>query len=350
MISQPRIVAVIPAHNEQEIIAQTIMDLLVQTQPVFILVVADNCNDRTVEIVRKLQFQHSQIRLLETKENKARKAGAINQALCRLASNIDAVLLMDADTRIAPDAVERAWETLSSDSNLAAVCSKAGVLPYEGRNVSAWLLHRLQRLEYAMFDSQRVETLNGIKVVHGMAAIHKWEALRQAGFYDEGNLVEDYDLTLRYKEDSWQVTVELAMQAWTDVPTDWRNWWKQRLRWNRGGVDTLKKHGWNQATRWDISQHVWVNALLLLQWFFLAAFIVSLVVYHGAILMHGVVLLGILFGLADSIYRLKYLERATPIDWLVRLVILPELIYGYIRTINLYQAYLLFFFQKNQSW
>ena len=48
-VKTAKVVVVVPAHNEQESIARTIKALLGQTrQPDRIVVVADNCTDRTV--------------------------------------------------------------------------------------------------------------------------------------------------------------------------------------------------------------------------------------------------------------------------------------------------------------
>ncbi len=33
-----------------------------------------------------------------------------------------------------------------------------------------------------------------------MAALHRWDCILEVGGYDPKNLVEDYDLTIRYKE------------------------------------------------------------------------------------------------------------------------------------------------------
>lgn len=347
-----RVMAVIPAHNEENNIEQTILDLLTQTWELdAIVVVADNCTDNTVSLVQQVQGVFSNVYCLETVRNTARKAGAVNQLLYRIEDDWpDFILLMDADTRIACDAVERAVQTMLGDESLAAVCSKAGVLPLSGKaGFLGWLLHRLQRLEYAMFDSQRVQTLGRLKVIHGMAALHRWEALRQAGGYCEGNLVEDYELTLRYKELGWRVTVELSMKARTEVPINLSEWWKQRLRWNRGGVDTLREHGWNPVTRGEILRHFWINALTFVQVALTVGFFVSLF-KSGTVWIHGIVLLGMILGMFDSLYRLRYLESSKLTDWIVRLVMVPEQLYSYMRIAVLYQAYILSFFGLGQSW
>ena len=294
--------------------------------------------------------KYENVKLLETLGNKGKKGGAVNQALekIRLGRAPDAVLLMDADTRIHHKAVEEGWKTLESNQNLASVCSKAGVLAFEGGNFYNRILYQLQRLEYATFDSQRVETLDIIKVVHGMAAIHRWSAIMAVGGFDEDNLVEDYDLTIKYKEAAYDVTVNLNMEAWTEVPVSLKDWWRQRLRWNRGGLETLKNHGWNKVTRVYILQHYWVNFLLIFQWIFTVAFL--MMVINNKLAMHGFVAIVIFLSLFSSIYRLKYLGKVTLRDWLYRVSVFPESTYGVLKTLNLYCSYFMFFTKQQQSW
>jgi cellulose synthase/poly-beta-1,6-N-acetylglucosamine synthase-like glycosyltransferase len=237
---------------------------------------------------------------------------------------------------------------LNSNSNLAAVCSKAGILPCQEKKLFKRFLHELQRLEYSEFDAQRVETFGNIKVVHGMAALHRWTALKEVGGFDEDNLVEDYELTIKYKEAGYNVTAELSMRAWTELPLSLREWWKQRLRWNRGGLDTLKDHGWNKVTRRYILQHYWMNIFMAFQWVFFTAFVTMLV--QREFLMHGLVLILTAVSTLASLYRLKYLEKISFIDVIFRISLIPELFYGLLISINLYHSYFLFFSKKEQSW
>ena len=353
-LPRARVVAVIPAHNEQESIGHLICDLAKQTYPLYrILLVADNCTDHTVALTRwfcQKWFPHfPKITLMETKNNTARKAGAINQALSTL-KDVDYVLLMDADTRLEERAIEVAVRKMEADKSLAALCSKAGVLPFRGRSWS-WaggLIYRLQKLEYANFDSQRVETLDTIKVVHGMTALHRWQALLQVGFFDEDNLVEDYELTIRYKENGWNVSVALDMLAWTKVPTSLGELWTQRLRWLRGGVDTLHQHGWNSATRADILQHIIGLPFMLLKLFL--GLWVTYAVFKGQLQFHVAILLVMVLSLANMLYRLKYVGNLCLNDWLLRLAIFPEQVYGFFQTIVLVSAYIFSFTNSHQKW
>src|SRR6266566_3459464 len=95
----PRVVALVPAHNEAASIARTIESLRRQSRPPDeITVICDNCTDGTAEL-----SMLNRASIFETVGNTAKKAGALNQVL-RLAlpqlDHDDLVLLMDADSRL----------------------------------------------------------------------------------------------------------------------------------------------------------------------------------------------------------------------------------------------------------
>jgi hypothetical protein len=61
-------------------------------------------------------------------------------------------------------------------------------------------------LEFGLFDSSRVETLDHVKVLHGMMTLYRAKAMfdvadgrkeRINQIYNESNLVEDYELTIQ---------------------------------------------------------------------------------------------------------------------------------------------------------
>jgi glycosyltransferase involved in cell wall biosynthesis len=96
-----KVVVVIPAHDEEELIGEALESLAAQTRVADeVIVVADRCGDRTSEIAAA----HG-VTVIETTGNLHKKAGAINQVLDDLLSrlsNNDAVLMMDADTSLSP--------------------------------------------------------------------------------------------------------------------------------------------------------------------------------------------------------------------------------------------------------
>jgi len=342
-----RVMAVVPAHNEEKRIADTILSLQQQTHVLEpIVIVVDNCTDRTVEIASSFP----DVVVFETIDNYYKKSGAINQYLETLRPDeTDVILLMDADTILAPDAVEIGVKHFK-DSEVAAVCSKAGVMKappnlkwYEN------LLYRLQKMEYAIYDSQRVGTLNNIKVVHGMAALHQWSAMQEAGLYNVHNLTEDYFLTLVYKTLGYRSVSEVRMRAWTEIPHAVKTLWKQRLRWYRGGVDGLRELGWREGTRGDILQHIMGMCLTILIAAIQVFFFYSLL--EGSCHLSPLLFVVSIFYLYDTVYRVSgYCSHTDIYDWILVGLVLPMAIYGGIQKVVLWQAYVYSIFRIKQEW
>ena len=109
-----RITILVPAHDEELSLPGTLEALREQSrQPERVVVVADNCTDGTVAVARAFGYE-----VFETEGNVDRKAGALNQALAKILPTLgadDAVMVMDADTRIGPLFLETAAARLDAD-------------------------------------------------------------------------------------------------------------------------------------------------------------------------------------------------------------------------------------------
>ena len=95
------ITVLIPAHNEEACISETLASLLSQSlPPARVVVVADNCTDATVRLARE-----AGVDVFETVDNTHKKAGGLNQALREVLpgqGDNDCVMVMDADTHARP--------------------------------------------------------------------------------------------------------------------------------------------------------------------------------------------------------------------------------------------------------
>src|SRR6478609_11264224 len=142
----PRIVALVPAHNEEADIARTIEGLLSQTRPIDrIVVILDNCTDGTEAIVRR----YKNVTIQKTFGNIDKKVGALTQGWQRWAADFDFVLGVDGDTKLANDALEQL------EAEMLRVPSAAGVMcryTFDinlGTTFVARQLIRAQRLDFA---------------------------------------------------------------------------------------------------------------------------------------------------------------------------------------------------------
>src|SRR5258708_12800298 len=73
--------AIVPARNEETVIAACVESLTPQKEIVEILVIDDQSSDRTAEIVRSLSSQYPNVRLLEATEFPPAWVGK-NTAVC----------------------------------------------------------------------------------------------------------------------------------------------------------------------------------------------------------------------------------------------------------------------------
>jgi poly-beta-1,6-N-acetyl-D-glucosamine synthase len=354
-MEKKRVIAIVPAHNEERTIGDTISSLLNQTYHTDVFVISDNSTDKTVETARSFG-----VMVAETAGNKNKKAGAHNQAMGQI-YGYDYVICCDADTIISDNFVEIAIEEFRRDPQLGAICSRAGII--RPKTMTWWqqALWHIQHVEYAEFDTARIEKAQHIKVVHGMASVYRYTALRKVEefrrktsgvvgqFYDERNITEDYELTVCMKELGYHVSAGMGMMAWTDVPLSFRELWIQRTRWLRGGLDTLLSHGWNRATYRDI-----LNAAFF--WVMLA-FHALLLSYIVADLLAGIpyrmsawTALVLLLLYVDAMYRLKFVQDLEFKDVLFKALFVPMIIYTWFNlTVQLY-AYYLSFSNIQQGW
>jgi len=165
------VTVLIPAHNEEASLLATIASLVGQShRPERIIVVADNCTDATVAIA-----QGAGVEVVESVANTRKKAGALNQVLRRLLpeqGNNDAVMVVDADTRLDDGFLEAAVARLTADRALMAI----GGLFY-GED-GAGLLGQFQRNEYIRYSREIRRRRGKVFVLTGTASLFRPEVLR----------------------------------------------------------------------------------------------------------------------------------------------------------------------------
>lgn len=359
-----KVIALVPAHNEAAGIRETLASLLAQTHPVHVMVIDDNSTDQTGKIAREVAMScRGSIEVISTVGNRFKKSGALNAAYKRLGERLwdyQFVLAMDADTVLADDLVERALEEFDLNAKLGAVCSRAGVVKQATHGFWEKMVYHWQHVEYAEFDRSRVGQHQRIKVAHGMCSVYAVPAIRgvmemrRAGgkaaceVYDVHNITEDYELTVCIKKLGFAVAAGFAMYAWTDVPLRLCDLWNQRVRWLRGGLDTLWQHGWHPATRVDILNAGFFWIMLMLQLILLNWTVIDFV--QGEFHLNGMLLGVLALMYLDSVYTLRYAQELSAWDYLIRLTFLPQLVYAWFGIAQQIYAYYLFLCKHDQDW
>ncbi len=253
-----RILALVPAHNEEALIGETLHSLAEQTRPVReVIVVADRCTDRTAAV----STAHG-ARVFETVGNTQAKAGALNQALAALLpglSDDDAILIMDADGSVAPEFVAQAANRLRyQEDDQAPIGGVGGIFfghPLKG------LVPHLQNNEYVRYAREierrhaRADVLTGTVTLFPVKALRHVQQARAAGMLPEGTevydveaLTEDNELTLALKHLGYRCVSPRACLVGTELMPTWSRLFHQRLRWQRGALENLRAYGMTRVT------------------------------------------------------------------------------------------------------
>jgi cellulose synthase/poly-beta-1,6-N-acetylglucosamine synthase-like glycosyltransferase len=238
-----RVVALVPAHNEQESIGATIESLLSQTRvPDRIVVMCDNCTDDTYAVASRYP-----VIVRRTQNNRHRKSGALNWAWNAYAKDADAVVCADADTTLPAFAVDEWLNELDADPGLGGSSSKFTVR-------GSALLVRLQRAEFARW-SYVCRKREHTSVLSGTGCVFRGEALREVAARDdrEGpwsyqSPVEDFELTYQIRTLGWLCQVSPSVPAYTDAMTTVSTLWAQRMKWQTGTISDLIRFGLNKLT------------------------------------------------------------------------------------------------------
>ncbi|MGW6225538.1 glycosyltransferase family 2 protein [Cellulosimicrobium cellulans] len=340
-----RVTVVVPAHDEEAALPRTLTSVASQTlRPERVLVVSDNSTDRTTEVARSLGAD-----TMETVDNTARKAGALDQAL--RAVDTPLVLVLDADTTIAPTFVEEGVRLLEADPGLGAV---GGVFQGEGpRGLLQWC----QANEYRRYAEQ-IDVTGRTAVLTGTAALLRTDALRAVAdargvrlpgrhgdVYDRGAITEDSELTLALRSLGYRLASPVSMTCTTELMPTWGDLHRQRVRWYKGMLDNLRAYGLSRVTvRYHAQQlMLLVGATMLATLLVLTAASVALGTFH---VVPGWLALGGVF-VAE---RVTTAWRNGPRGRLLAASVLPELGYDLALQAALAHALVLAVTRRDAAW
>ncbi len=362
--AQPRVIALVPAHNEAAIIGSTIDSLMSQTYPfAYVLIIADNCTDSTVRVVKRYQRKYGpdKLRLMVTVDNKYKKSGALNQGFKAVRANRpDFIFGMDADTILDEYIIEGGIKQFMQEPRTAGICSSYRTLPLK-KDATRWerFLWRLQNIEFGLANAWRVENYKNARVLPGVSVMFRTKALRDVYKLHKGtvwatdSLVEDYRLTLELKDLGWDVKSSLDMVSWSDVPLSILGkggLFDQRQRWYSGTVDELRRRGLKKHSRYELFTVALLAINLLMR--------ILLIVAYGTIILAGSNVQWVSYFLAIPVaaallqfYRwIKYTDQRDIWQGIMTLTLLPNELYAVFREcIYLYSIWVSYK-RPNRAW
>lgn len=235
-----RFAMVIPAHNEELSIASTLNSLtrITYNKANFdIIVVADNCSDRTADLARTaggVVYERSN----STLRGKGHALRWIFDQLLDKQPPYDAIVVIDADTVAAPDFLTVMNYYLEQGSS-AVQCSDM-VAPQPG----SWS-SEITRLGFTLYNHVRPlgrRVMNCPAGLRGNGMCFSTETLRKIP-WNTFSLNEDLEYGLVLLLNGISVDFASEAKVYATMPSNSRNAESQRSRWERGRLPMIKRYG-----------------------------------------------------------------------------------------------------------
>lgn len=226
------VTVLVPAFNEAETIADTISSLQNQTvQPVEIIVIDDCSTDDTAEVARRMGAT-----VIRPAVNTGSKAGAQNYALGDVTTEF--TMAIDADTTVAPDAIERFLKVMA-DKSVSAACGF--VVPRHVRTV--W--ERGRYVEYLLafaFYKPIQDYFTKPLIASGCFSIYRTEVLLAHQGWRTRTMAEDMDLTWSMYQQGRTVRFVPEAVCYPIEPHNFHFMRKQLKRWSHGFMQNVQLH------------------------------------------------------------------------------------------------------------
>jgi cellulose synthase/poly-beta-1,6-N-acetylglucosamine synthase-like glycosyltransferase len=232
-----RFAVVVPAHNEQEGIAETVKNLLAldYDRSLFsVVVVADNCIDETAA-----RAEQAGARVLIRHDQEHRGKGyALAHAFEKVQAEVDALVVVDADTIVSPNLL-RAFAARVEQGALAVQAD------YAVKNPTSWRT-RLMAIAFGAFHVLRSLARERLRVSCGLRGNGMCFTSRVLALvpHDAYSIVEDVEYGIRLGEAGYRVHYAPEAHVYGEMVSTARASASQRQRWERGRAALAKTHAW----------------------------------------------------------------------------------------------------------
>jgi poly-beta-1,6 N-acetyl-D-glucosamine synthase len=237
----PFVSIIVPVYNEEKVVKGSIESLLKLNYSNYeIIVVNDGSTDATSEVAQELvgyqDGRYGKVKVSLINKPNGGKSRALNAGIKY--SKAEIVLCMDGDSQLNEDSLALAVKHFSNPA-IGAVAGNVKVL---NRKKFFTDLQALEYVEGLNMARSAQSFLRLVNIIPGPLGLFRKKAIEQAGFYSPDTFAEDADMTLKILSAGWKIYYEPNAISFTEAPVTLQQLLKQRYRWTRGIIQSIRKH------------------------------------------------------------------------------------------------------------
>lgn len=233
---EPFITIMVPAHNEEVVIEDTVDYLMTKINygNYEVLVTDDGSTDETPAILARLQKKYPKLRVIRIDKNKG-KAHAFDIGMAFAKGRL--ILSNDADTVPEPDALSNYvnYFIRPGGRNISAVTANMDV-----KNRTS-LLGKSQTVEFSsivgIIKRTQAGVLGGLYAYSGANTMYRKDALIDVGGFRQDRATEDISIAWDHQLNGWISVFAPTIIFFMEVPVSLPMLYRQRKRWAKGGTE-----------------------------------------------------------------------------------------------------------------
>jgi cellulose synthase/poly-beta-1,6-N-acetylglucosamine synthase-like glycosyltransferase len=231
---EPLVSIVVPAFNEARVLGKCVDSILADRYPKKeLILVDDGSSDETLAVMK--WYENLPNVTVIGKANGG-KASALNAGIAVASGEI--LAFVDADGIFTPTTISHMLAGFD-DERVGAVCGADE--PVNLNRMQTRLLALITHVGTG-FVRRALARANCVPIVSGNLGAFRRSAVEQAGGFVEGLLGEDLELTWRVHAHHYRVNFCPRATVLAEVPSTLRGLWRQRVRWTRGLIQTVRIH------------------------------------------------------------------------------------------------------------
>ncbi len=232
-----KFMAIIPAHNEEDVIVNLIESLKKQDYPkelIDIYVIADNCTDKTAEIAK-----NAGAIVYERFDEKHKTKGYAMQWFLKQKieedADYDAFCVFDSDNIVMPDFISVMNKKLCQGEEVVQgyrdIKNPTDSWVSAGYAIFYWTMNRFYHL--ARYN------LGLSPLINGTGFMVKFDLIKPNGWQTK-TLTEDIEFSLQNIAAGKKLGWAIDAKVYDEQPVDFKQSWSQRSRWTVGHLQCIK--------------------------------------------------------------------------------------------------------------